>query len=88
MNVIHKQELDGVGASPYELPIDAEVLKVGFQKHRVMLWYLTDPVVSQGKTTKFIFEVVGTGMLFDATGKKHIGTAVSDDWVWHVFQLR
>lgn len=76
--IIYKYTLDG---SETEVPL-GDVLAIAFQNKKLIVWisHASNP---QHKMTLVI---KGTGWLFDDTNLKHVGSAVSDSFVWHVYR--
>jgi len=62
-------------------------LHVAFQKGDLVLWveHETD-TFAVGNDMEIV--VTGTGHEFDAEPLDYIGTAVSDTFVWHVYQIK
>ena len=65
---------------------NAEVLSVQQQKDALQLWALLDPEIAPVDRW---FAFVPTGLLFDATGGKHVTTLLSQDgeFVIHLFEV-
>ncbi len=89
MKTIHKQHLDLADRQELVLPVDARILHLGWQHDQITIWYLCNVYLSDattlGETRTFV--VHGTGMAFEDSGLKYIGTAFSDrGFVWHIFE--
>ena len=62
------------------------VRKIDFQHRRLMMWVESpyDSILSKNKRK---FEIFATGQLFPTTSNlKYVGTAVSNVYVWHVYE--
>jgi len=90
MITIHKYPLDFFeesGASAVvNVPEDAELLDIQFQRGVMCAWYLLDdsaPVVGRE------FMVSSTGGPFDAAREhvRHFRTIQSGGYVWHIFEV-
>lgn len=82
MQTIHKFLINENGSA--KMPADAEILKVAFQKKSLWLWALVD---SRAPEVERLFHVVPTGgIAVDCSKHNYVGTAVSDDWVFHIFR--
>jgi hypothetical protein len=66
-----------------KMPVNARILHVGMQGNNICIWALVWPLITQEER---YFQIVGTGHLFDATGKVHIGSVQHEGFVWHVFE--
>jgi hypothetical protein len=72
------------GPAATEMPVGAQILRVGIQNGRVRAWALVNPAA----------EMTSRRIGYFATGApipdnaEHIGTAVTSDaeFVWHVFE--
>lgn len=88
------------GFNCIELPASSIPLQVGMQHGSVTLWIQVPQIVTDSKecwfSTKddpvireFFFDVVLTGMAFETwPDSKYLGSAISDDFVAHVYQMR
>ena len=65
------------------MPVDAEILHVEMQGAVLCMWAL---VKADSKMKHRIFRIRGTGHHVDSNDI-YIGTAVSDPYVWHVFEV-
>ena len=70
------------------LPIGAEILTVHSQRDVPTIWVLFD----MGKeyiTEEREFSIRGTGVYFEATNNKYIGTFFqsNENLVWHLFEI-
>lgn len=80
--VVYKYTLP-LGRSEIWLPPEAEIVHVHEQHGQICMWVLE----STGPSTAVrIFEVKGTGTVFDSEGLAYIGTVHSDPFVWHIFE--
>lgn len=85
MHVIWKYEISpSAPETKILLPKNAQLLCVGMQYQKPVLWFQVDPL--QPKEER-LFYVVPTGVGFEPVDTHyHAGTAVSDVLVWHVFE--
>ena len=82
IKTIWKYELRITDTQVVEMPDGAEVLHVGCQAGKICLWALVDP---EAALIPYEFQIVGTGHPYEVGTGGHIGTAVIDPFVWHVF---
>jgi len=59
-----------------------KILEVGIQHGNLTVWI----EVQENRVDFQNLEVKATGEGFNAAGLKHVGTAVSDLFVWHVYK--
>ena len=98
MKTIHKYII-GNGTSSVKMPQGAKILRVGGQSRRICLWASVD---TERLDELRHFHAYGTGddlpdacesNGFDRQGRDealahYLGTALSDDLEWHVFERR
>ena len=67
------------------MPEGAELLSVANKNGNLFLWAMVDP--SKENQCRWI-EIIGTGtpITMNIVGRKFIGTAVVNPFVWHVFE--
>jgi len=86
--VVWKETLELSSVQIVSLPKDSQILKVDSQNGMLCIWFMheddpNDDVEYDERT----IDVVGTGHVFSADGKKHIGTVIMGAFVWHVFEV-
>jgi len=69
--------------NPIQMPEGAEILSVGFQGSKLMLWALVD---IEARLTDRIIIVRGTGHNIRSKNLLFIGTTFMDSLVFHVFE--
>lgn len=84
MKVVYKYNLGISSDLRIEMPSGAQILKVEHFNNQASLWALVDP---ENSTTTRRFNVVGTGMSFNADGMRYIGSIIDDIFIWHVFEV-
>lgn len=72
-----------------DLPMNHEVVHVGEQGNKPMMWVELDAMAERVPT---MFQVVGTGWDMGARIDKnelswHVGTWVQGPWVWHLYEV-
>ncbi len=85
MCVIYKYELYPGVRNVLSLPSDRHVVKVDFQRNGLFIWVAADYHLPLESVS---FHIVATGQEISTEQMKsfrHVGTAVSDTLVWHVF---
>ena len=70
---------------PVLMPLGAVVIHVAMQRGYMRLWAIVDD--AQTTMEKRQFDVVGTGIHFNAAGKQHIATVIDGQFVWHAFEV-
>ena len=82
---IFKYLLDITGKQTLKLPEGAMVLSIGNQRGNLCLWAMVDP---DRPTKPITIAILGTGHPINKDTKmKHLGSAVIEPFVWHVFEL-
>lgn len=69
-----------------EVPIDAKLLKLGYQSDQLYAWYLVDPEITD---TKYIYyEIYGTGQAITSNQANFYVDTLFDPqgFVWHIFE--
>lgn len=83
MKTIYKYDLDIRNRQIIDLPLDAEIIKIGFDPNKLLcIWAIVD---SEAKTfLETVFYIFGTGHeVYEEL--KYLGTVNQDRFVWHVF---
>lgn len=83
---IFKYELELIDKQTIDLPTNHQVLSVGVQNNKIMLWVKIDP---QSPPTRETFYIIGTGNSMPENCSKYsnfIGTVQMPPFVWHVFK--
>ena len=90
MNTIYKYQLDLSKTVSHKMPEGAQVLTVGIQRHKIMLWALVKaepPYCEEAKELR-TFRCYGTGHpIQDQVPMEYIGTLYDGPFVWHVFEI-
>jgi hypothetical protein len=69
------------------LPKGARILTVAEQNDNGYLWEIHD-VSQRDELVERVFEIVGTGHVFDSAPTLYLGTyQINGGFVWHVFEL-
>lgn len=88
---IWKYRLIGPGSrSVVEMPVGAEVLSVGLQRHDYSLMdalYVWAKVDTAAELEKRVFALVGTGNLLPDDLGRFIGRVTMGSFEWHVFEV-
>ncbi len=88
MSKIYKYELHPGCDFSEDLPFGSNVVHVGFQttpySGECLFAWIELPDTEELHT--MTLRVVGTGHVFDSTGFIHVGSAVGDPYVWHVYE--
>jgi hypothetical protein len=84
VKVIYKYGLNAWSARQTISMYEGEIMHVGEQNGMLQMWLRC---VHGSPTVMREFQVVGTGIVFDDTGHRHIGTVQIDAYVWHVFEV-
>ena len=79
---VWKYRLPIAGKQVIDIPLGARILHVGFQGGVVCLWIRVNP---EAEKKPHSFFITGTGQECPASTLEHVGTAVSGDFVWHVW---
>lgn len=86
--VIWKYELEITDVQSVQMPEGAKIISVANQGGVLCLWAMVDPMQA---TRKRAIVIIGTGNPIRSAGKiklKFIGTALIEQFVWHVFEQR
>ena len=81
MITIHKFKLSA--GIIIDLPRNAEILKVDMQYHSICMWVKYD---TEAKTIPRMFRIFGTGWDISSETGHHVGTVITGDLVWHIFE--
>ena len=96
--MVFKYELELISVQRIVMPKGSQILSVGVQRDKIMLWALVY-LPAQGRSQINVFRairIVGTGEGFDAKISEvvapsatdlFIGTVFQDTFVWHIFDL-
>lgn len=88
MYVVHKIELKH-GLNHYDLPLGAELLHVAMQRGAAMLWYKR-PTIAPTNENRVLL-LTGTGQEITEPPRnsewKFVGTMLTENFVFHVFEL-
>jgi len=84
MKTIYKYELELTDDPVIEMPFKANVLSVGVQGNKIVVWAEVDTALSKQPRQ---FYIRGTGHPLDGTEKRFLGTVLyAGGLVWHVYE--
>ena len=65
------------------MPLKALILSVGVQRGSLCLWARVN---TEAEVADREIEIIGTGHQIRPDGRRYIGTAIMEPFVWHVFE--
>lgn len=81
---IYKYELELLPNQAILMPIGAKILHVGHQGSRIYLWAEVNP---EAMPESRYFSVAATGEDLYQMPMTHLGTTITEPYVWHVYEI-